>query len=83
MAHIKRGDMMQISLFDVPRQKKLECETRFHDKLLASGQNEDGLFDLVFKDAAINTVNYDGVAIHDKSNIVYFDNCDFSIIKIL
>ncbi len=74
---------MQISLFDVPMKKKLECESQFHDKLLASGQNEDGLYDLVFKDAAINTVNYDGIAIHDKHAIVYFDNCDYSIIKIL
>lgn len=74
---------MQISLFDVKEDKKHECETKFKNNVLASGENEDSLYDLIFKDVAIHTVTGDGVAIHDKHAIVYFDNCDYSIIKIL
>lgn len=75
---------MQISVFDVKEDKKLECETKFKNNVLASGKSEDSLYDLIFKDAAIHSVSCcDGVAIHDKNAIVYFDNCDYSIIKIL
>lgn len=74
---------MQISIFDVNEQKKCECEHAFKEKILSSGQNDDGLYDLVFKDAAIHTILNDGIAIHNKHSIVYFDNCDYSIIKIL
>lgn len=74
---------MHVSVFDVPEVIKCRCENKFKDKVLTSGRNADGLYDLVFNDVAIHTAPGDGLSIHNRHAIITLDNCDYSIIKIL
>lgn len=74
---------MHVSIYDVTKGKMQECDTKFKDKCLSSGVNDEGLYNLTFIDVAIHSTSNDGLAIHNKEAITYLDNTDFSIIKIL
>ena len=74
---------MQITIFDVPESKAREAEYKFSGAGMICGKNNDGLWDLVFKSDFSIRSSKNEIAINNKDNITYFDNSEYSIIKIL